>query len=184
MTTTTQLQEFIGLWIRLQGVQLQSDVQDTITWKWTADGVYSTRSAYLIQFRGSHRKFKHELIWKAQAENKCKVHAWILMHNKVLTADNLQERGWLHQEHCVLCNGPLETGLHLSLLCPFAKAVWGQVLSWENLMVQLPQQDHACIAEWWEDAASKIPKHEHRHFNGVLIYIVWNLWKERNRRIF
>ena len=61
-TTTTQLQEFIGLWIRLQGVQLQSDVQDTITWKWTADGVYSTRSAYLIQFRGSHRKFKHELI--------------------------------------------------------------------------------------------------------------------------
>jgi len=83
---------------------------------------------------------QHKLIWKAQAENKCKVHAWILMHNKVLTADNLQERGWLHQEHCVLCNGPLKTGLHLSLLCPFAKAVWGQVLSWENLMVQLPQQ--------------------------------------------
>ena len=53
---------------------------------WTADGVYSTRSAYLIQFRGSHRKFKHELIWKVQAENKCKLHAWILMHNKVLTA--------------------------------------------------------------------------------------------------
>ena len=99
MTTTTQLQEFIGLWIRLQGVQLQLDVQDTITWKWTADGVYSTRSVYLIQFRGSHRKFKHELIWKAQAENKCKLHAWILMHNKVLTADNLQKRGWLHQDH-------------------------------------------------------------------------------------
>ena len=97
------------------------------------------------------------------------------MHNKVLTADNMQKRGWPHQEHCVLCNGPLETGLHLSLLCPFAKAVWGQVLSWENLMVQLPQQDYACIAEWWEDAASKIPKQERRRFNGVLIYIVWNL---------
>ena len=51
-------------------------------------------------------------------------------------------------------------------------------------MVQLQQQDHACIAEWWEDAASKIPKQEHRRFNGVLIYIVWNLWKERNMRIF
>ena len=102
---------------------------------WTADGVYSTRSAYLIQFRGSHRKFKHELIWKAQAENKCKLHAWILMHNKVLTVDNLQKRGWPHQEHCVLCNGPLEIGLHLSLFCPFAQAIWGHVLSWENLMV-------------------------------------------------
>jgi hypothetical protein len=91
------------------------------------------------------------------------------MHSKVLTADNLQKKGWPHQEHCVLCNGPLETGLHLSLLCLLAQAVWSQVLSWENLMMQLPQQDPACIAKWWEDAASKIPKQERRRFNGVLI---------------
>jgi len=106
------------------------------------------------------------------------------MHDKILTADNLQKRGWPHQEHCILCNGPLETGLHLSLLCPFARAVWDQVLSWENFTVQLSQQDSTCIAKWWEEAASKVPKQDHRRFNGVLIYIVWNLWKERNRRIF
>ena len=105
------------------------------------------------------------------------------MHDKILTADNLQKRGWPHHEHCVLCNGPLETGLHLSLLCPFAKAVWSQVLSWENFDVQLPQQDPQCLA-WWEEVASKVPKQERRTFNGVLIYVVWNLWKERNRRIF
>jgi hypothetical protein len=64
-----------------------------------------------------------------QAVNKCKVHAWILMYDKILTADDLQKRGWPHQEYYILCNGPLETGLHLSLLCPFARAVWYQVLS-------------------------------------------------------
>jgi len=184
ITTTTQLQEFVGLWTRLQNVQLQPDVQDTIIWKWTAEGAYSTSSAYMIQFRGSHRKFQHELIWKARLENKCKIHAWILMHDKILAADNLQKRGWLHQEHCVLCNSPLETGLHLSLLCPFAKAVWDQVIAWENFVVQWPQQEPASVADWWEQAASKIQKQDRRRFNGMVIYIIWNLWKKRNRRIF
>ena len=70
----------------------------------TPDGIYSTRSAYRIQFRGSHRTFQHDLMWKAHAENKCKVHAWILMHGKILTADHLEKRGWPHQEHfpCVM----------------------------------------------------------------------------------
>jgi hypothetical protein len=60
-----------------------------------------------------------------------------------------QKRDWPHQEHYVLCNGPLETRLLLSLLCPFAKAVW-DVLDWENFVMQWPQQDPTSIVEWWE----------------------------------
>jgi hypothetical protein len=97
--------------------------------KWTPDGTYSTRSAYRAQFRGSFTKFHRDLIWKALTENKCKVFVWILIHGKLLMADNLEKRGWPHEEHCVLCNGPLETGLHLRLCCPFAKVIWSQILS-------------------------------------------------------
>ena len=50
--------------------------------------------------------------------------------------------------------------------------------------MQLPQQDPQCLVDWWEDAATKVPKQECRTFNEVFIYIVWNLWKERNWRIF
>ena len=184
ITTFVHIQEFIALWIKIQDVQLTLDMQDSIVWSWTADGKYSTCSAYRIQFFGSHCKFQDDLIWKAKAGNKCKVHAWILMHDKILTADNMQKRVWPHQEHRVLCNGPLETRLYLSLLCPFARAIWCQVLSWENFDVQLPQQDPQCLVDWWEDAATKVPKQECRTFNEVFIYIVWNLWKERNWRIF
>ena len=129
ITNATQLEEFVSLWIRIKRVPLNSEIEDSITWKWTPDGIYSARSSYQAQFIGSFRSFKTELIWRARTENKCKVFAWILIQDKVLIAENLARRGWPHQVSCALCNGPMETGQHLCLLCPFAQAVWSQVLS-------------------------------------------------------
>jgi hypothetical protein len=64
--------------------------------------------------------------------------------------------------------------------------VWSQVLSWEHFDVQLihPTQDPPHLKSWWEEAATKIAKQEKRRFNGMVIYMLWNIWKERNRRIF
>ena len=96
ITNATQLEEFVSLWIRIQGVALNSEIDDSITWKWTPDDIYSARSAYRAQFIRSFRNFNTELIWRARTENKCKVFAWILIQDKVLTADNLANRGWPH----------------------------------------------------------------------------------------
>jgi hypothetical protein len=74
----------------------------------------------------------------------------------------------------------------LSLLCPFTKAVWSLILSWEHFDAQLilPSQELAHFISWWEEAETKIIKGERRCFNGMVIFTLWNLWKERNRRIF
>jgi len=42
ITTATHIEEFVSLWIRIQNVQLLLGVRDSITWKWTSDGCYST----------------------------------------------------------------------------------------------------------------------------------------------
>ncbi|WVZ50139.1 hypothetical protein U9M48_001425 [Paspalum notatum var. saurae] len=97
-----QIEEFVSLWIRLQQVHLQPEVEDGITWKWTSDGNYSSRSAYRAQFIGSYCGYKLSLIWCAKAENKCKVFTWTLMQNKILMADNLARRDWAHQMSCTL----------------------------------------------------------------------------------
>jgi len=68
----------------------------------------------------------------------------------------------------------LETGLHLALLCPFAKAVWNQVLAWEDFDNQLAntQLEPMHIDDWWDKAAQKVPKPMKRQFNGVVIYTI------------
>lgn len=142
--------------------------------------------SYRIQFKGAFGRFKSDLIWKAHAENKCKFFAWTLIQDKILTADNLASRDWPHHDTCTLCNGPLETSQHLCLLCPFAQSVWQQVLAWENHNLgQLGSPDRfPSISAWWERAAMNIQKDKLHDFNGAAIYIMWNIWKERNRRIF
>ena len=70
MSTSAQFLEFVQLWICLYEVLLDPITPDTITWLWTADGKYSSISAYMAQFHGSHSTFDAEKIWKAHAELK------------------------------------------------------------------------------------------------------------------
>jgi hypothetical protein len=68
----------------------------------------------------------------------------------------------------------------------FARAVWRQILAWEGVI--LPTQSDLAsatnIQECWEAVTPPLPKNQKRAFNGIVIYTMWNLWKERNRRIF
>ncbi|KAJ1286483.1 hypothetical protein BS78_03G355400 [Paspalum vaginatum] len=164
---TVQIEEFVSLWIRLQQVHLQPGVEDTITWRWTSDGIYSSKSAYRAQFIGFYCGYKPGLIWRAKAENK-------------------RKRGWPHQMSCTMCNGPMESGLHLCLTCPFAQEVWNLILAWENM--SLPQQaaptNATGLGEWWKRTETFFPKTHRRDFNSIVIYTWWNIWKEWNRRVF
>jgi hypothetical protein len=133
ITSTVQIEEFVSLWFRLHDFHLQPQVPDSIAWKWNPDGVFTVKSAYNAQFIGSYNHINSDFVWRARAEQKCKIFAWILLQDKLLTVNNLATRGWPHQPNCSLCNGPLESGPHLCLHCPFARAVWRQILVWEGL---------------------------------------------------
>ena len=71
MNTVEEMAEFVTHWDLVQQVVL-TDRSDEISWRWTADGAYSSKSAYLAQFTGSFSTFQGCGVWKAHAEGKHK----------------------------------------------------------------------------------------------------------------
>lgn len=58
------IQEFYHLWEMLSVVQLDPDSMDTISWKFPADGRYTTASAYDMQFAGLAGSPLKSIVWK------------------------------------------------------------------------------------------------------------------------
>jgi hypothetical protein len=181
MQTVAQMADFIKLWDSVQEVQL-TDEPDKITCKWTAHGEYTSRSAYNAQFLGSYSQFHGKSIWKADSEGKHKFFAWLLVQSKILTADKLMSRQWPCNPVCSLCNQEQETAAHLVLHCSFARQVWERMEEWTQL-VRLPENGIE-IVDWWQKELVQLPKKTRRLKAAMMMYCAWNLWKERNRRVF
>jgi len=116
------LQQFIELRLAFRETSLNPDTEDTIRWKWTANGEYTAASAYRAQFLGSVKTDLHLLIWKPWAPPKCKFFAWLIIENRVWMSDRLATRGWLRNNVCSLCCIEAETAHHLLVVtCRFTK---------------------------------------------------------------
>jgi hypothetical protein len=182
--THIQLSQYLEIWDIIATLQLTHDQSDTISWTLTADGKYSASSAYRAQFVGSHPRFLAQKIWNASAEPKCKLFAWLALHEKLLTADMLVVRGWPHDSACRLCLSAPETATHLYKDCPFTMVIWNQVHTWDNADPGSPPSSYATTSKWWDTLIGGKTSTKQRRISGRLLYVIWNAWKERNRRIF
>jgi len=62
--TVEHIQEFVFLWEKLSHVQLTFGTQDSIIWKFTANGQYSSSSAYKAQFANLTTTNLETIVWK------------------------------------------------------------------------------------------------------------------------
>jgi hypothetical protein len=182
MTQAEEMAELITLWALVDEVQLQ-DREDVLRWRWTADGIYTSKSAYEVQFRGSFCTYNSTSIWKAKAEGKHKFFTWLLIQSKILMADKLQARNWPCNPVCPLCDQAPETAEHISLHCVFLQEVWVLVNAWTTGLVQVPSHGVG-LEQWWNSSLAAVVKDQKRRLAGLLMRTAWNIWKERNMRVF
>jgi hypothetical protein len=62
-------------------------------------------------------------ICQAMSEPKCKFFAWLVMHGRILTGNNLLKRNWSCNYKCSLCLHLHETTEHLLTQCNYTKVV-------------------------------------------------------------
>jgi hypothetical protein len=179
-----QLTQYLEIWDNVHEIILDPLRPDSISWLLSTNGTYSAGSAYKAQFLGSHPSFMANKIWAAHAEPKCKLFAWLALHEKLLTADMLAIRGWTHDPTCPLCRRAPETAVHLCKDCPFTAAIWNMAKGWDNDDSPDSRTSFTSISEWWDDMIAGKPREEKRRISGCFLYVLWNAWKERNRRIF
>jgi hypothetical protein len=55
---------------------------------------------------------------------------------------------------------------------------------WDNDDSPDSRTSFTSISEWWDDMIAGKPREEKRRISGCFLYVLWNAWKERNRRIF
>jgi hypothetical protein len=184
LQTAQEIKEYVMLWEKVNDIQLVEDREDEIRWRWTNNGEYTTKSAYRVQFEGTYGKLKLMPIWRAAAEPKCRFFAWTLLHKKILTANNLLRRNWSNDPICKLCDTKPETPLHLCKDCQYSKQVWSFLKQWLDLSVIDTVPVTGSLHGYWRRCRAKVEKEQKKKFDGITIYFWWNIWKERNRRIF
>ena len=185
ITSATHLTEFVNLWEKLSVVQLNPDVADSISWKLSNDGSYSASSAYKVQFLGLVDSNMQQLVWKIWAPPKCKFFAWLVINNRIWTADRLQRRGWPNCDRCPLCKQVQETAAHLLFQCRYTVRVWEMIKSWLGLVDVNPTAwvtVHS-VKAWWNLIDSNASQ-SRRAMMSLIMLISWEIWNERNARVF
>jgi hypothetical protein len=150
MSTVEEMAELITLWGLLEHVTLTGQ-EDQIRWRWTANGCYSSKSAYQAHLMGTFCSFNCKVIWVAKVEDKHRFFGWLLVQCKLLTADNLLARNWPCDQMCSLCDQCPETAEHMALHCVFAQQVWLLVSHWTDGLVRVPNQAIP-MESWWNSS--------------------------------
>jgi hypothetical protein len=107
---------------------------------------------------------------------------WLVLHNRILTWENLRKRGFIGLSWCHLCQTKEETTNHLLDECSYTSEIWDWAAGIFRQSNRTRGNICATINNWHES----YNKNEEVNLCWTLIpgMIIWTIWKERNRRIF
>lgn len=158
--------------------------KDILRWGHKQIGAFTVKEAYTIHagHNHQHEKEKWKRLWHSNLWPKVTLLLWKVHHRSILNWVNLTKKGFQGPSLCSLCQQEAESMQHILINCPFS------VTLWDSGTLKFRQSDlnrasiHTTLQNW----------HSHPFKNPILNrilqllsgFITWNIWKERNNRIF
>lgn len=167
-------------------IHLCEGEQDQWRWKFAADGLFRTKSAYVCLVARSpaeqgdrNDSVSFDLVWCKLAPFKASSMAW-----RLPTKANLLRRrviGSAVEAKCPLCDSEIETAAHLFLGCPHTSEVWFEIYRWLSITSAMHNQVREHFLQFsgyfhWKRGESLAA--------CTWICCVWVIWKWRNKIIF
>jgi hypothetical protein len=183
--TTEHLLQFTTLWALVTRTPLTQHHEDKISWTLRKHGEYTTASTYKAQFTDYSPAPELASLWKAWAPPKCKFFAWLILQNCVWTSNRLAHTEWDHCPSCPLCRQTFETAHHLLTECRYTRQIWSEVATWLGLPELRPESwpSSSSPLEWWNTFTIR-PNVPRKAAGSIALLVIWEIWKERNNRVF
>jgi hypothetical protein len=106
--------------------------------------------------------FNSNAIGKAKVEGKHRFFTWLLVQQKISTADNFLVKGIMCDPVCALCSQEVETADHLCLHCVFAQV-------WSENLIAVPNSGVSLVV-WWNSEPKSKPKDKMSRIISIMIY--------------
>ncbi|PWA97103.1 RNA-directed DNA polymerase, eukaryota [Artemisia annua] len=120
--------------------------------------------------------------WSKDVLIKINVFIWKLLLDKLLTRDNLEEKGLdVPSSLCGICDDVTECSSHVFLSCQVAMEIWRQIGRWWDL--DIPHLSSMKDLLGWVDNL-KISKIQRMGLYNVVITAAWSIWRFRNETVF
>ena len=123
--TGIYLNEWLSLYSTITYDKVFFDLSkpDYISWRWGPCGKFTVHSLYLWIVNRGIPNTTYDTLWNSNIPLKIKVFMWLVMQDKILTKENLLNKGWQGDISCPFC-GVFETTDHLFVICPIATSLW------------------------------------------------------------
>jgi hypothetical protein len=163
---------------------LNREGPDILRWGHSITGNFSVKEAYYLQghYQNQDKENIWNKVWNPVLWPKVSTFLWLIAHNRVLTWDNLRRRGFIGPSICALCQQQEETKEHLFNRCPFSQSIWDQGAQ----IMRRSNQNRSNISDTIENWDSITYNNPLLNYIWQLLpgFILWKIWKERNKRIF